>query len=276
GPCYRAKEGYPMAHTAHLARKVEDREKPTKSYEDVSGTSQLKTGEAGGHTPRHMTEGTIDLALMTYDSEDEPEAKLSGPGPCIHHFGIEVEDRDAMSGAIEQGGGSIFSDKEEGALKFRAPDGCMAELVNIGRYKLRERSPKARIVHLALKVDDIEKATKFYTDVFGFKVRGTSQHGDHVSRHLTDGNLDIALMKWDRDDREGAKLAGTGPCIHHWGLEVADGEVFGKVKKKHGGEILSKRGPPTLRFGAPARTIVECMEPGRYQSVGTAPAAAHA
>ena len=105
-----------MARIVHIALKVEDLEKSTKFYEDVFGIYQLKTGHARGHTSRHMTEGTIDLALMTYDSEDEPEAKLAGPGPCIHHFGIEVEDRDAMSGAIEQGGGSIFSDKEEGAL----------------------------------------------------------------------------------------------------------------------------------------------------------------
>jgi len=181
-----------------------------------------------------------------------------------------------MSSAIEQEGGSIFSDKEEGALKFRAPDGCMAELVNIGRYKLRERSPKARIVHLALKVEDIEKATAFYQTVFGFTVRGTSQHRDHVSRHLTDGNLDIALMKWDRDDREDAMLAGAGPRIHHWGLEVADREAFADVIRRHGGEILSKPGAPTLRFRAPDRTIVEVVEPGRYQVPGTAPAAAHA
>src|SRR6266571_3596732 len=104
-----------MARIVHIALKVEDLEKSTKFYEDVFGIYQLKTGHARGHTSRHMTEGTIDLALMTYDSEDEPEAKLAGPGPCIHHFGIEVEDRDAMSTAIEQGGGSIFSDKEEGA-----------------------------------------------------------------------------------------------------------------------------------------------------------------
>jgi len=265
-----------MARIVHIAIKVEDLEKATKFYENVFGIYQTKTGHARGHTSRHMTEGTIDLALMTYDSEDEPEAKLAGPGPCIHHFGIEVEDRDAMSIAIEQGGGSIFSDKEEGALKFRAPDGCMAEIVNIGRYKLRDRSPKSRIVHLALKVDDLEQATAFYKDVFGFKELNTTPHGNHVSRHLTDGNLDLALMKWDRDDREDAMLAGAGPRIHHWGLEVADREAFADVIRRHGGEILSKPGAPTLRFRAPDRTIVEVVEPGRYQTPGTAPAAAHA
>src|SRR5215813_14114187 len=224
-----------MARIVHIALKVEDLEKATKFYEDVFGIYQLKTGHARGHTSRHMTEGTIDLALMTYDSEDEPEAKLSGPGPCIHHFGIEVEDRDSMSGAIERSGGSIFSDKEEVALKF----------------------------------SDLDKATAFYKDVFGFKELNTTPHGNHVSRHLTDGNLDIALMKWDRDDREDAMLAGAGPRIHHWGLEVADREAFADVIRQHGGEILSKPGAPTLRFRAPDRTIVEVVEPGRYAAATT-------
>jgi lactoylglutathione lyase len=89
-----------MARIVHIALKVEDLDKATKFYEDVFGIYQLKTGHARGHTSRHMTEGTIDLALMTYDSEDEPEAQLSGPGPCIHHFGIEVEDREATAKKI--------------------------------------------------------------------------------------------------------------------------------------------------------------------------------
>src|SRR5436309_13772013 len=103
-----------MARIVHIALKVEDLEKATKFYEDVFGIYQLKTGYARGHTSRHTTDGTIDLALMTYDSEDEPEAKLSGPGPCIHHFGIAVEDRDAMSNAIEDHGGATFCDPDEG------------------------------------------------------------------------------------------------------------------------------------------------------------------
>ena len=255
-----------MARIVHIALKVDDLEKSTKFYEDVFGIYQLKTGHARGHTSRHMTEGTIDLALMTYDNEDEPEAKLSGAGPCVHHFGVEVEDREAAMKAVEANGGERFSDPEEGALKYRGPDGCMQELVKVGRYKLRERSPKARIVHLALKVNDIDKATNFYETVFGFKHTHTSRHGNHVSRHLTDGNLDIALMKWDRDDREDAMQAGPGPRIHHWGLEVADREAFADVIRQHGGEILSKAGAPTLRFRAPDRTVVEVVEPGRYQA----------
>jgi lactoylglutathione lyase len=259
-----------MARIVHIALKVEDLEKATKFYEDVFGIYQLKTGHARGHTSRHMTEGTIDLALMTYDSEDEPEAKLSGPGPCIHHFGVEVEDREEAMKKIVANGGEVFSDPEEGALKYRGPDGCMQEIVGLGRYKLRERSPKARIVHIALKVDDLEKATAFYKNVFGFKQLNDTKNGYHVSRHMTDGNLDIALMKWDTDDREDTMPAGPGPGIHHWGLEVADREAVADIVKKHGGEIISKPGAPTLRFRAPDGTIVEAVEPGRYQDPKTA------
>ena len=45
----------------------------------------------------------------------------------------------------------------------------MAEIVAPGRYKTKAPSEKSRIVHIALKVMDLDKATKFYEDVFGFK-----------------------------------------------------------------------------------------------------------
>ena len=72
-----------------------------------------------------------------------------------------------------------------------------------------------RIVHIAIKVSDLEKATKFYEDVFGFRQTGTGYTRGHVSRHLTDGNIDLALMVYDSEDVEEAQLSGPGPCIHH-------------------------------------------------------------
>ena len=44
-----------------------------------------------------------------------------------------------------------------------------------------------RIVHLALKVEDLEATTQFYQEVFGFKEVETKKVRDHTSRHLTDG-----------------------------------------------------------------------------------------
>lgn len=256
-----------MARIVHIALKVDDLEKATRFYEEVFGIYQTKTGHARGHTSRHMTDGNIDLALMVYDSEDEPEAKLLGPGPGIHHFGIEVEDRAATIEKIEANGGTIFSDREEGALKFRAPDGNMAEIVEIGRYKKKGMSEKGRIVHLALKVQDLDKATKFYENVFGFKTVSTDRSREHISRHMTDGDLDLALMLYDSENVPEAQWAGPGPRIHHWGIEVADQESFVEQIKRHGGEILSKPGAGALKFRAPDGTLAEIVAAGRYEKL---------
>ncbi len=123
-----------MPRIVHIAIKVDDLEKATKFYEEVFGFRQTSTGYARGHVSRHLTDGNIDLALMVYDSEDVEEAQLSGPGPCIHHWGIEVEDRDSYVANSEPG---------EGAMKFRAPDGTVAEIVGAGRYnkKKAEKAP---------------------------------------------------------------------------------------------------------------------------------------
>ena len=73
---------------------------------------------------------------MIYDSEDDAEAKLVGPGPAIHHFGIEVEDHEAFAAKVAANGGVILSKPGEVPIKYRAPDGTVAEIVPQGRYEL--------------------------------------------------------------------------------------------------------------------------------------------
>ena len=84
----------------------------------------------------------------------------------------------------------------------------------------------ARINHVALKVTDLEAATKFYENVFGFRQVKTGRSRGHISRHLTDGHVDLALMVYDSEEDEEAKLVGEGPAIHHFGIEVDDHEAF--------------------------------------------------
>jgi lactoylglutathione lyase len=254
-----------MARIVHIALKVEDLEQATRFYEDVFGIYQTKTGHARGHTSRHMTDGNIDLALMVYDSEEVEEATLSGHGPCIHHWGIEVEDRAATMRKIEENGGTIFSDPEEGALKFRSPDGTMAEIVGIGRYKKKQKSDTSRIAHLAIKVDDLEQATRFYKNVFGFRPIATMHKHQRVSRHLTDGETDVSLIVYDSEDAADAGLAGAGPRIHHWGIEVADPAPIAEKIARHGGRILSAPDAGAIKFRAPDGTVAEIVGRGGYE-----------
>ena len=81
----------------------------------------------------------------------------------------------------------------------------------------------ARIVHLALKVEDLEKTTEFYQTVFGFWEVETRKTRDHLSRHLTDGELDFTLIKYDAGTQsKESKASGSGPCIHHFAIEVEE------------------------------------------------------
>jgi len=123
-----------MARINHIALKVTDLEAATRFYENVYGFRQVHTGRSRGHISRHLTDGYVDLALMLYDSEDDAEARLVGPGPAIHHFGIEVDDHEAFATKVQANGGVILSKPGEVPIKYRAPDGTVAEIVPQGRY----------------------------------------------------------------------------------------------------------------------------------------------
>jgi lactoylglutathione lyase len=124
-----------MARIVHIALKVNDLEKTSEFYETVFGFKAVETSKVRDHTSRHLTDGAIDLALIKYDSEDSAEARASGPGPCIHHFAIEVDDFDRAVSEITKSGCEIISDPGVVPVKFRAPGGTVAEIVPPARYK---------------------------------------------------------------------------------------------------------------------------------------------
>ena len=123
-----------------------------------------------------------------------------------------------------------------------------------------------RIVHLALKVEDLERTTEFYRKVFGFKEMNTAKVRDHTSRHLSDGVLDVALIKYDADTESAeSKAAGEGPCIHHFAVEVDDIKEATKQVKSYDCEIISDPGVIPVKFKAPGGTTAELVPLGRYK-----------
>lgn len=123
-----------MSRVVHIALKVLDLDVATKFYTEVFGFKETKTGRSRGHISRHLTDGHVDIALMLYDDETSDEAQLAGPGPRIHHWGISVDDQDVAAEKIKAYGGTVFPHLGKGALKFRAPDGTLAEVVLENRY----------------------------------------------------------------------------------------------------------------------------------------------
>jgi len=123
-----------------------------------------------------------------------------------------------------------------------------------------------RIVHLALKVEDLERTTEFYRKVFGFVEVNTEKVRDHTSRHLTDGQLDVALIRYDPGTQSAeSKAAGEGPCIHHFAVEVDDVAAATEQVRSYGCEIISDPGVIPVKFRAPGGTVCELVPGGRYK-----------
>jgi lactoylglutathione lyase len=123
----------------------------------------------------------------------------------------------------------------------------------------------ARIVHIALKVDDLERTTEFYEKVFGFKDMETSKVRDHTSRHLSDGTIDLALIKYDSVESAEARASGAGPCFHHFAIEVDDFDRYVAEIGKYGCEIISDPGVVPVKFRAPGGTVAEIVPAARYK-----------
>jgi lactoylglutathione lyase len=248
--------------------KVDDIDKTGRFYKEVFGFQDAETKKTRDHTSRHMTDGAIDFTLIKYDEGTQSaESKASGDGPCIHHFAIDVADLAKATEQIKAYGCKIISDPGIEPVKFRAPGGTTAELVQIGRYKKVPVPPETSpIVHLSLKVDDVEKTGNFYKEVFGFRDAETKRTRDHISRHMTDGAIDFTLMKYDEGTQSAeSKASGDGPCIHHFALEVNDVPKATEKIKAWGSQVVSDPGVLPVKFKAPGGTVAELVPVGRYK-----------
>ncbi len=125
-----------------------------------------------------------------------------------------------------------------------------------------------RIVHISLKVDDVQRTGDFYKDVFGFHDSETKKTRDHVSRHMNDGNIDFTVMKYDAGTQSAeSKASGDGPCIHHFAIEVADIAKATAALREWRCEIVSDPGVIPVKFRAPGGTLAELVPLGRYKRI---------
>jgi lactoylglutathione lyase len=123
-----------------------------------------------------------------------------------------------------------------------------------------------RIVHIALKVDDLERSRQFYENIFGFRENKTEKVRDHTSCHLSDGAIDLSIMQYDAGTASAeSKAAGEGPCIHHFAVEVDDLATAEKEIRGFGCEIISDPGVIPVKFRAPGGTVCEIVPRHRYK-----------
>jgi catechol 2,3-dioxygenase-like lactoylglutathione lyase family enzyme len=133
-------KGKRMSKIYHIAVKVPDIDKAKAFYKNLFGFEELKQSKVRDHTSCHLTDGVIDLAIIQYDSEDSPEAGLSGDGPCIHHFGVEVDDLETSNSQLKEMGCEILSKPGVLPIKFRSPFGVVAEISPTGYFDSKHKN----------------------------------------------------------------------------------------------------------------------------------------
>jgi lactoylglutathione lyase len=119
-----------MPHINHIAIKVASIAESRVLYEDVFGFKHVSTVESVGRTSYHLSDGGFFVTLIQYDSENSPEADFAGPGGCIHHFGIVVDNPEKYEKALRDHGCEVLSGSAAMLpVKFRPSAGVVAELL---------------------------------------------------------------------------------------------------------------------------------------------------
>ena len=84
----------------------------------------------------------------------------------------------------------------------------------------------AKIKHIALATQDPEKTAKFYIDVFGMKQVGRVDHPAVAGYYLSDGDINLAVLKFKNDAVAGAERGKDYCGIHHVGFQVESLEAI--------------------------------------------------
>jgi catechol 2,3-dioxygenase-like lactoylglutathione lyase family enzyme len=96
----------------------------------------------------------------------------------------------------------------------------------------------ARIRHIAILTEDVDKLVNFYTTAFGLKI----VHGIGTATYLSDGHINLAIIPIGPERKiEGPQLK-TG--LYHFGFEVEDVDALrGACNELSAASGIDKRPP---------------------------------
>lgn len=94
----------------------------------------------------------------------------------------------------------------------------------------------AKIKHIALSTANPEATAKFYVDVFGMKEIGRLDNPNLSGFFLTDGDLNLAILKFKNDVVAGVERGKDWTGIHHFGFQVESLESIAEKLEAVGSE----------------------------------------
>ncbi len=128
----------------------------------------------------------------------------------------------------------------------------------------------ARIRHIAIGTQDPETTAKFYIEGLGLKEVGRVNSSTAEGYYLTDGHVNVAILRFKSDDPATTEGTTRYTGIHHFGVEVEDIaparariEKAGAVHRPYPGtEEMKKRGNIEVKFSGPDGVTIDLSEDG--------------
>lgn len=97
----------------------------------------------------------------------------------------------------------------------------------------------AKLRHFALSVPDPEAAAAFYEKAFGLKRVGENDHPGATGVYLSDGVINLALLRYKTDEAAGEDRGKDYFGVHHFGFVVDDIADTSALIEEAGGTHLS-------------------------------------
>jgi catechol 2,3-dioxygenase-like lactoylglutathione lyase family enzyme len=131
----------------------------------------------------------------------------------------------------------------------------------------------ATLRHIAVATQDPDATAQFYIDVFDFKPVRKAGGAWGYGHILTDGTLNLAILRFTSDAAAGLERGSSFSGLHHLGFEVDDIDDSAERVEKAGGrpriDINEGLGVPSdgtahgeFKFEGPDGVVFDLGKPG--------------
>ena len=133
----------------------------------------------------------------------------------------------------------------------------------------------AKIKHIALSTQDVDKTARFYIDVFGMKEIAKIDSPTARGYYLSDGDLNLAILNFKNDAAAGVERGKGFSGLHHIGFQVesleeiaerlaaAGSEPRHDVNEALGvGQGRQQHGNVEVKYNGPDGVMVDVSETG--------------
>jgi catechol 2,3-dioxygenase-like lactoylglutathione lyase family enzyme len=131
-----------MARIRHLAITTADPEKTAAFYKQAFDMQEVSRSPNGS---LHLTDGYIDLAILHWKTEQDPDVGPNGPNYSgIHHIGFQVDDMEEATRKLETAQGKQINQRpgvdvrtrsarpRNYEVKWAGPDGVVLDVSQSG------------------------------------------------------------------------------------------------------------------------------------------------